>query len=88
MTGAPEAVGVARNAVSYGLVTEKLTDHTSIQRRFTDEAGRSYVLGELARMGVDSAGKEDECWYHTDFYLSRPAGETEKPVEELLAPVL
>lgn len=72
----------------YGLVTEKLAGHTFTQRRFTDDAERDYVLGELTKMGVDSAGKEDEGWYHANFYLSRPAGEAEKSVEELLAPAL
>ncbi len=72
----------------YGLVTEKLSSHTFTQRRFTDDVERDYVLGELANMGVDPAGKEEMGWYHADFYLSRPADEAEKPVEELLAPVL
>ncbi len=72
----------------YGLVTEKLSGHTFTQRRFADDAERDYVLGELTGMGVDPAGKEDEGWYHADFYLSRPAKEAEKPVEELLAPAL
>ena len=73
----------------YGLVTEKLNGHTFTQRRFTGDEERDYVLGELTNMGVDPTGKEDEGWYHADFYLSRPADEAaEKPVEELLAPVL
>ena len=72
----------------YGLVTEKLSGHTFTQRRFTGDAEREYVLGELANMGVDTSGKEADGWYHANFYLSRPAGEAETPVEELLAPVL
>ena len=77
------------NALSgYGLVTEKLSGHTFTQRRFTGAEERDYVLGELASMGVDASGKEEDGWYHADFYLSRPAGEAETPVEELLAPAL
>ena len=72
----------------YGLVTEKLSGHTFTQRRFTDDAERDYVLGELTGMGVDVAGKEDEGWYHADFYLSRPADEAGRSVEDILAPVL
>ena len=80
--------GISSALSEYGLVTEKLSGHTFTQRRFTGDAERDYVLGELTGMGVDPAGKEDEGWYHADFYLSRPAGEAEKPVEELLAPAL
>ena len=80
--------GISKALSEYGLVTEKLSGHTFTQRRFADDTERDYVLDELTSMGVDPAGKEDEGWYHADFYLSRPAGEAEKPVEELLAPAL
>ncbi|QIN79872.1 hypothetical protein GBA65_16560 [Rubrobacter marinus] len=96
--GAPWVAAFALRWVSYGeisdvlaehgLVTQKLPGHTFTQRRFTGDEERDYVLGELAGMGVDPAGKEDEGWYHADFYLSRPAEQAGKPVEELLAPVL
>ena len=72
----------------YGLVTEKLDGYTFTQRRFADGAERKYVLQELAKMGVDTAGKEEEGWHHTDFYLSRPADETETPIQTLLEPAL
>jgi hypothetical protein len=35
-------------------------------------------------MGVETTGKEDEGWYHANFYLSRPAAEAKVPVEKLL----
>ncbi len=69
---------------AYGLVTEKLEGHTFTQRRFTGDEEREYVLDELAKMDVDTTGKEDEGWYHANFYLSRPAKEAEVPVEKLL----
>jgi hypothetical protein len=72
----------------YGLVTEKLEGHTFTQRRFTNETEREYVLEELAKMDVDTTGKEDTGWYHANFYLSRPVDEAEIPAEVLLAPVL
>jgi hypothetical protein len=72
----------------YGLVTEKLASHTFTQRRFADDAEREYVLEELAKMGVDTAGKEEEGWHHTNFYLSRPADEAETPLETLLESAL
>ncbi len=69
---------------AYGLVTEKLEGHTFTQRRFIGDEEREYVLDELAKMDVDTTGKEDEGWYHANFYLSRPAKEAEAPVEKLL----
>lgn len=71
-----------------GLVTEKLEGHTFTQRRFADGVEREYVLEKLAKMGVDAAGKEEEGWHHTNFYLSRPADEAETPLETLLRPAL
>jgi hypothetical protein len=72
----------------HGLVTEILATRTFPQRRFTDEAERAYVLDELARIGIDPAGKESEGQYHADFYLSRPAAHVQAvPLEELVAGV-
>jgi SAM-dependent methyltransferase len=79
---------ISETLSEYGLVTEKLEGHTFPQRRFVDDEEREYVLEELAKAGVDPTGKEDTGWYHTDFYLSRPAEETETPLETLLAPAL
>jgi hypothetical protein len=72
----------------YGLLTEKLAGHTFLQRRFVDAAEREYVLKELAKIGVDTAGREDEGWYHAHFYLSRPIEEAVTPLETLLASAL
>ena len=69
---------------SFGLVTEKLEGHTFTQRRFTDAEEREYVLEELAGMDVDTTGKEDTGWYHANFYLSRPVGEANIPLEAIL----
>ncbi|HSH60369.1 MAG TPA: hypothetical protein VK988_12165 [Acidimicrobiales bacterium] len=72
----------------HGLVTETLAKRTFPQRRFTDEAERSYVIDELERIGIDPTGKEAEGQYHADFYLSRPAAHVEaQPLEELVAGV-
>ena len=69
----------------HGLVTEKLSARTFPQRRFADAGERKHALGELAKLGVDPAGKEEEGWYYADLYLSRPAGEASKvPLDELL----
>lgn len=70
----------------YGLVTEKLTSRTFPQRRFADGTERDHVLRQLAEMGVDISGKEEEGWYHADLYLSRPAKEASgASVDELYA---
>jgi hypothetical protein len=68
----------------YGLVTQKLTSRTFPQRRFADGTERDHVLRQLAEMGVDPSGREEEGWYHADLYLSRPAGEPlREPVDKL-----
>ena len=68
----------------YGLVTQKLSARTFPQRRFADANERDHALRELAKVGVDPAGKEEEGWYHADLYLSRPAGEVSRaPVDDL-----
>ena len=69
---------------SFGLVTEKLADHTFTQRRFTGPEEREYVLEELAEMDVDTTGREDTGWYHANFYLSRAIEEANIPLEALL----
>ena len=68
----------------YGLVTERLTARTFPQRRFADANERDHALRELAKLGVDPAGKEEEGWYHADLYLSRPADQaSQASVDEL-----
>lgn len=63
---------IADTLSKYGLATEKLDSHTFIQRSFTDEEEREYVIEELEKMGVATEGKESEGSYHANFYLSRP----------------
>lgn len=70
----------------YGLVTQKLSSRTFPQRRFVDADEREHVLRELARMGVDPSGREEEGYYHADLYLSRPAEEASRaPADDLFA---
>ena len=64
---------VAKVLSRYGLVTEQLSGHTFPQRRFVGQSERDYVLGELANLGIDPAGKEARGWHHSNFYLSCPA---------------
>ncbi|BCJ33973.1 methyltransferase type 12 [Actinocatenispora thailandica] len=70
-----------------GLVTERLADRTFKQRRFFDDQEQRSTLEALAGAGVDPTGREADGWYHTEFYLSRPAGQApRRSVASLVAP--
>jgi hypothetical protein len=76
---------IAKVLSKYGLVTEKLSNHTFAQRRFESIDEQEYVLGELASMGIDPEGREAAGYYHTEFYLSRPPEQaSEIPIDALL----
>ncbi len=78
---------IAAVAARHGLVTETLVGHTFPQRRFVDEAERSYVMRELAKLGLDPTGKEADGFYHAEFHLSRPFSHAdESSVEDVLGP--
>jgi SAM-dependent methyltransferase len=55
-----------------GLVTERLTGVTFIQRRFRDAEEFESTLANLAAVGIDSTGLESEGLFHADLILSRP----------------
>jgi hypothetical protein len=76
---------IAKVLAHYGLVTEQLSGHTFRQRRFAGDTERDYVLGELESRGIDPTGKETEGWYHSNFYLSRPAKHQRPSLRELLS---
>lgn len=76
---------IAEVLARYGLVTEQLSEHTFRQRRFADATEQDYVLRELESMGIDPTGKETEGWYHSNFYLSRPAKHNRPSPHELLS---
>lgn len=80
-------VGIASTLAQHGLVTEQATAATVRQRRFADTDERDSALRTVQDRGLDTAGREDDGWYHCDFYLSRPGAEAGRPtVDELLAP--
>jgi len=58
---------------SYGLVTEKLTSATFVQRRFRDEDEFEGTLQTLTQLGIDPTGFEADGLWHAELYLSRPA---------------
>lgn len=70
---------------SYGLVTEKLTSATFVQRRFRDEDEFESTLQTLTQRGVDPTGFESEGLWHAELYLSRPAEDVRAmPLDEIV----
>src|SRR5699024_9437347 len=68
-----------------GLTTERLAGTTFRQRRFASAHEQETALAAAHAHGLDTTGKEDDGWYHCDFYLSRPPAEIERmPLSELL----
>ena len=55
-----------------GLVTEKLSGVTFVQRRFRDAEEFENSLTTLAAAQIDSTGLESEGLFHADLILSRP----------------
>ncbi|MEC3981943.1 class I SAM-dependent methyltransferase [Amycolatopsis sp. H20-H5] len=69
----------------FGLVTEKVTTRTFLQRRFSDAEEQRHALEDLAYLGTSPEGKEMTGFYHTELYVSRPAADiAEMPLAELL----
>ncbi|MFQ3458820.1 class I SAM-dependent methyltransferase [Bradyrhizobium sp. UFLA01-814] len=68
-----------------GLVTERLTGATFIQRRFRDAEEFESCLATLARLGVDATGLESEGLFHADLILSRPEADARaNPLEDIV----
>jgi SAM-dependent methyltransferase len=63
---------LAATFAKHGLVTERLTGATFIQRRFRDAEEFENSLATLATLGVDPTGFESEGLFHADLILSRP----------------
>lgn len=75
---------IERSLTARGYVTEKLEGRTFVQRRFASAEEQEQVLGQLAELGIDTAGKEAEGHFHAEFYLSRPAHEAaELPIGQM-----
>lgn len=68
-----------------GLVTERLTGVTFIQRRFRDAQEFENTLATLASVGIDSTGLESEGLFHADLVLSRPEADVRAaPLEDIV----
>jgi hypothetical protein len=76
---------IAAALAEHGLVTEKLEGQSFLQRRFENAEEQAHVLRQLDALGVDPTGKEDDGYYHAEFYLSRPVAEAAaRPLASLL----
>ncbi len=68
-----------------GLVTERLTGVTFIQRRFRDAEEFENSLATLAKIGVDATGLETEGLFHADLILSRPEADARAmPLDDIV----
>lgn len=76
---------VAEGLARFGLVTEKITTKTFVQRKFSDAEEQRHAFEDLAYLGTSPDGKETTGFYHTELYVSRPAADIAAlPLAELL----
>lgn len=69
----------------FGLVTERLSGATFVQRRFRDLQEFTGTLEALGRRGIDTTGFESEGLFHADLYVSRPADDVRAaPLDEVV----
>lgn len=76
---------IADTLSDVGYVTEKVGGRTFVQRNFASIDEREGILNTLNRLGIDPTGRESDGRLHAELFVSRPAGQTHIPVEELLA---
>lgn len=68
-----------------GLVTERLTGATFVQRRFRDETEFELSLAALRAQGIDPEGIESEGLFQAELFLSRPKADVEAaPLDEIV----
>jgi SAM-dependent methyltransferase len=76
---------LAKTFAQRGLVTERLSGVTFIQRRFRDAEEFENSLATLAKLGVDSTGLESEGLFHADLILSRPEADARAmPLDDIV----
>jgi hypothetical protein len=68
-----------------GLVTERFTGATFVQRRFRDEEEFGKCLASLEAQGIDPRGIESEGLFQAELFLSRPAADAQAmPLEDIV----
>jgi hypothetical protein len=76
---------LARTFARRGLVTERLSGVTFVQRRFRDAEEFENSLANLAAADVDPTGLESEGLLHADLILSRPEADARvAPLEDIV----
>jgi hypothetical protein len=76
---------LAKTFAQRGLVTERLSGVTFIQRRFRDAEEFENSLATLAAAQIDPTGLESEGLLHADLILSRPEADVQAaPLEEIV----
>jgi SAM-dependent methyltransferase len=69
----------------HGLVTERLSGVTFVQRRFRDAEEFENSLATLAATDIDPTGLESEGLLHADLILSRPKADAQAaPLEDIV----
>src|SRR3990167_7526103 len=68
-----------------GMVTERLTGATFVQRRFRDAEEFEKCLAMLEAQGIDPRGLESEGLFQAELFLSRPAADAKAaPLEDIV----
>ncbi|UQR67852.1 class I SAM-dependent methyltransferase [Bradyrhizobium sp. C-145] len=76
---------LASTFASRGLVTERLSGATFIQRRFRDAEEFEGCLASLAALGLDATGLESEGLFHADLIVTRPEADARAtPLESIV----
>lgn len=69
----------------FGLVTERLTGATFVQRRFRDVQEFTASLAALDELKVNTSGFESEGLFHAELYVSRPEADVRAaPLEQIV----
>lgn len=69
----------------FGLVTERFSGATFVQRRFRDAREFTSTLAQLAELGIDTMGFESEGRFQADLFVSRPEADVRAaPLDELI----
>jgi SAM-dependent methyltransferase len=76
---------IAKMFAQRGLVTERLSGVTFVQRRFRDAEEFENSLANLAAAQIDPTGLESEGLFHADLILSRPEADARAaPLEDIV----
>ncbi len=68
-----------------GMVTEKLTGSTFVQRRFHDEREFELSLAQLKARGIDPAGLEADGLFVAELFVSRPEADVRAmPLDDIV----